>query len=508
MASVLDKMSQHVAEFIDSVHQRFLSSLESDDAQHLEQLTVSSLNELTMQFGTADYGFNLAIEHYVEHFCELIHDVLPGILASHLPRQTALARASESTDIAFAAYYALSLIYKKENREEALRSLAGAKYTFFTRLYPLAFEVRSRYHKRVHEYEEALEYDEQAIDFLDAQGIHNHALCISYASTVCRMYDQGYPVEALQRSYAAQYIRDAISFNPEYPKYHFLRAKLLFHSARSLTDYVKMQEICQEALSSIKRAKQLQMGQPGAHFEKALREYNDLRNLILQEQNRRLDQSLPFRHISQRELRDQLQHILNSADAKECLPPNPNLMPGQKFIFISYSHCDYKSVYCDLLQLYARKIPFQYDGTLPKGTRWDSEVHDYINHEDCVGVLFFVSKNTLLSEAVEQECRLVREVLKERKPYFSVNLEGSTPPSQILMRSILQNGVDACLMKGVDNNRMVRFLTTFHDDITFVPKDPNDSDDGTDHLSELISAIMQVFPQLQTDEPQPIPVGI
>ena len=500
MALPPEQLTSRVEAFIDSIRQSFIAASEKECDEAMAEATVLSLKRIASEFGTAEYDFNYSVEHYVEHYCDLIKPYLTDILVAHLPKHASLASHNEETDIAFVAYYVLSLIYKKEDRQEELKSLIGAKYSFFTRLYPLAFEVRSRYFKRIREYEEALDSDEQAIEFLEAQNIINSALCISYAATVCRMYDQGYTVEAHQRYCAERYIQDALTYNPTYPKYHFLKGKLLFYSSRSDPDPARFSDICEKALECIKKARQLQMGQPGAHFEKALKEYSDLKALILQELNKRRDQTLPFRHISGREFYDGIEKILSASDSKDFLPPSPNLKPGQKYVFISYSHDDFKSVYCDLMSLYNKKIPFLYDGNLPKGTRWDQEVHNYIQSSDCVGVIFYVSKNTILSEAIERECRLVQDTLKGTKSYFSVNLEGSMLPSEIMMSSIIHHGIENCQRFNVNNERMMRFLSTFHDDITFVPKDPNNGPQGTSHISELTAAINNAFPELKYEQ--------
>lgn len=507
MADQQQILSLRVQTFIEETHCHFFEAMESDDLQALEQAVAVSLKTLADQFGTADYGFNLSIERYVERFCGLIQELLPGILDRHLPKHASLASLSDQTNIAFVAYYALSLIYKKEGSKEKLKSLMGEKYTFFTQLYPLAFEVRSRYYKRVREYEQALDSDELAIEFMEARGIQNYALCISYAATVCRMYEMGYTVEPHQCENAEEYIIAAINYKPDYPKYHFLRGKLLFYSGRDTQDLKRFHTICDEALQCVKKARMLQMGQTGAHFEKALWEYNELIAKISQERRSREDQSLTFRHVSERQLRESIGKILSSSDASTVRPQNPKLKPGQKFVFISYSHQDYKSVYCDLWALYAQKVPFQYDGDLPMGKRWDTEVHDFISREECVGVIFFVSQNTLLSEAIEKECRLALEASKSGKRYFSVNLEGRMPPSEILMNSIVRHGIDHCLQSHVDSERMVGFLKTFHDHITFVPKLPEDGPAGNAHIPELINSIKKAFNTLEIGERSAVSAG-
>ena len=497
MSTAQEILKEKVDAFIVSVEKRFVAAMDHAEENALRQVTLDALYQLAENFGTSDYGFNLVLEHFVERFCDLITDYLPGILSSLMPKHAAFVSRSTDTDVAFVSYYALSLIYKKEDCQVLLRSLIDERYNFFTQLYPLAFEVRSRYYKRIHEYDNALEADELAIDFLKVKDITNYALCISYASTVCRMYEKGYTVENYQKDNAWLYIQNAISYNPQYPKYHFLKGKLHFYANRGMQDIEAFQICCSEAISCIKHARSLQMEQPGAHFNAALQEYNKLMTLITQESRKRTDQSLPFIHLSEQELRQSIEKVLTANDKKECPPPNPNLKPGQKFVFISYSHLDFKSVYCDLWTLYAKKVPFQYDGGMPAGIRWDAEVHNYINREECVGVIFFISPHTLLSEAIEIECKLAREAQKSGKRYYCVNLAGDTVPSQILMQSIIANGVEGCNAANVDDERIKNFLNTFHDKAIFLAKRPELGPNGQAHIPELLSSLKTVFPELE-----------
>lgn len=501
-------LSKRVRDFIDNTRQAFSVAIETDDPQVLEQAVVASIRTLADEFGTSDYGFNLSVERYIERFSTIVQDLLPEILKNNLPKHVALATVCDQTNIAFVTYYALSLIYKKQDSQEKLKNLMDEKYSFFTLLFPLAFEVRSRYYKRVREYDQALSSDKMAIEALEDRQIKNYALGISFAATVCRMYEMGYTVEAHERECAEQYICEAIEFKPDYPKYHFLRGKLLFYANRGLQDLTKFNEICKQAQECLNTASRLQAGQAGAYSGKAWKEYNDLIARISQERRNREDQSLPFRHFSQQEFREQIAKIINSSDSRDVRPPNPKLKAGQKFLFISYSQQDYKSVYCDLMTLYTQKIPFQYDGGLPTGSRWDTEVHEYISKEECVGVIFFVSQHTLLSEAIEKECRLALEARKNGKRYFSINLEGKMPPSEIMMNSILRHGIERCLLGHVDSERMVGFLTTFHDDIKFIAKYPDFGPDGTSHIPELINSIKQTFPTLEIGEQNASAVGV
>ena len=497
MPTAQEILTEKVDTFIISMEEHFVAAIEQPELNALQQVTLAALQQLAGDFGTSDYGFNLVMERFVERFCHQIAEHLPGILSSLMPKHLAFVSRSADTDAAFVSYYALSLIYKKEDRQDLLKSLIDERYNFFTQLYPLAFEVRSRYYKRIHEYDNALEADELAIDFLNIKNITNYALCISYASTVCRMYEKGYTVESYQKDNAWLYIQNAIDYNPLYPKYHFLKGKLLFYANRGMQDLEAFQATCSEAISYIKHARSLQMEQPGVHFNAALQEYNKLIALITQESRKRSDQSLPFMHLSEQELRKSIQQVLSAEKRKDCAPPNPNLKPGQKFIFVSYAHADFRSVYCDLWMLYANKVPFQYDGGMPIGSRWDAEAHNYINREECAGVLFFVSQHTLLSESVEIECKLALEAQKSGKRYYCVNLMGDTVPSKILIQSIIANGVEGCNAANVDNERIKTFITTFHDKALFLAKHPKPGPDGQAHIPELISSLKTTFPELE-----------
>lgn len=502
MAMTQEMLNQRVDDFISSIQADFVATIDSIDPQDMKQATVNALHRLVDTFGTSDYGFNLSVELFVERFCDLIRVHLPDILSLYMPKHIAFVTQSTQTNIAFVAYYALSLIYKKEDREADLKNLTDEKYRFFTQLYPLAFEVRSRYYKRVHEYENALDADEFAIEYLANQNIINYALRISYASTVCRMYEEGYSVEPDQHKHAKEYIDNAIQYNPNYPKYYYLKAKLIFYSGRKLQNSQQFNKICDEAVSNIKHARRLLMGQPSAHFEKSLNEYNELLNKISQETRIISDQLLPFRPFSKEELHSRIQAVISAENPKECLPPNPNLKPGQKYFFVSYSRKDFKAVYCDLLMLYANKIPFQYDACLSKGERWDEEVHKYINREECLGVVFFISRNTPLSEAVEIECRLALEFSKKGKRYFTVNLEGDLAPTKLLMHCVLDHGVDTCWDSQLRNPRMITFLNTFNDNIIYVSRPNFTNPEESPHISELIDSIKQTFPELLSNEPE------
>lgn len=117
--------------------------------------------------------------------------------------------------------------------------------------------------------------------------------------------------------------------------------------------------------------------------------------------------------------------------------PSPKLTADTRYIFISYSHKDYKKVYCDLAQLYKSDIPFWYDSGLPAGKNWDDVVREKMTDPHCAGVIFYLSENLFLSRSIQTEILIAcgedgdPSAPKIKRDFFCVNLTDK-PPSQIL----------------------------------------------------------------------------
>lgn len=91
--------------------------------------------------------------------------------------------------------------------------------------------------------------------------------------------------------------------------------------------------------------------------------------------------------------------------------PAYNLDDGKNYIFVSYSHLDYKEVYKDLAVFSynsQRRVRFWYDEGLPIGQNWEEAAGKIIKNPHCVGVLFYLSKNLLLSPSVYKEIECVK----------------------------------------------------------------------------------------------------
>ena len=119
--------------------------------------------------------------------------------------------------------------------------------------------------------------------------------------------------------------------------------------------------------------------------------------------------------------------------------PLPKLFDKSHYIFISYSHKDYKQVYADLADLYENNIPFWYDSGLDAGANWDDVVPEKLNDPFCIGVIFYMSERLFLSRSIQKEIDIVCTPEDESscKKYFCVNLSDELP-SQILKSVFLE----------------------------------------------------------------------
>ncbi len=78
----------------------------------------------------------------------------------------------------------------------------------------------------------------------------------------------------------------------------------------------------------------------------------------------------------------------------------------QNYYFVSYSHADKDAVYSVLRGLYDKGANFWYDSELCAGDFWDEKVASKLNDPYCSGVLWFISADSLKSDAVYQEIKL------------------------------------------------------------------------------------------------------
>ena len=92
----------------------------------------------------------------------------------------------------------------------------------------------------------------------------------------------------------------------------------------------------------------------------------------------------------------------------------------RKFYFVSYSHKDRDSVFAVLDELYNQKVNYWYDVELDPGDVWNKRVEKYIKSDWCIGAIWFVSVDSILSKAVYQELSIMNELQEDEKPEFRI----------------------------------------------------------------------------------------
>ena len=469
-----------------------------DDAAFMEAVRYG-LCCIIEKYTTKEYAFNLAIEYFVGRAPSNCYDVLKSIVEKEICEANCLYDDDNELNVAFAAYYALSLIYKKQGAHDKLHALVGDKYSMLD-FHPLRFEVKSRYYKRIGEYEEALDNDDLAIQILENMGVVNQAVGISFASTVCIILEKSSSLldgDICER--AAKYIEDAIAINPSYPKYYFLKAKLLFYSMPRDASEEQIKSIVDEVNTCLRKAEVALFGSHharGNFREREIKEYSEFKKRMKDTLERR---KIPMFPKSHEELDELKSCILRSESQDACvsaymLPPVPKLQTGDKYFFVCYSSRDFKSVYCDLIELYKHKVPFRYDERLTNGEDWKKQVEQYISDNDCVGVVFYLSQNILSTDSVSDEIKIVTN---HNKKHFCVNLEGSLSPSKILIKILVEECASIPPEKYPFSGSTLRnYLNFFKDEEVFTHKFRSDQDEGVVHFKSFIDAIQKSFPAI------------
>ncbi|MBR3837650.1 MAG: toll/interleukin-1 receptor domain-containing protein [Clostridia bacterium] len=491
-AETYEKTLKEVKEVVNALLPA-LDEAESAGNEALTEETVRALQKITERFGTGEYAFNLALEYFVEKTFRSIAEILETILERALLscKKKIVPKKSD-----FAAYYALSLIYKKTDDLEGLRGLAEEIFedAFFD--YPLYNEVFSRYYKRSrspYDYRKALNHDGNAIFRLMEEKICNPGVYCSFASTVCMVLE--YDADMLsddELPRAMKYIKEAIARNPRYPKYYYIKAKLDFLSGLSLKGK-EFDALCKRVLSDLQRAESY-LVEKKVYRGAERKEYQEFCRKVWDIQDKRKH---PRFTVPAERLDEIKKAVLEAPVQNQChlLPPVPEHREEDRYFFVCYSTLDFHSVYCDLLELYRHKVPFLYDQNIASGNRWQEYVKERITDKRCVGAVFYLSKNMLNSPSFCEEIELVTGM---GKPYFCVNLEGKMPPSEILIDIILKNCKPGKRPHPISGKQMRIILDAFEDNVVYTSK--FGACDDTRHLDKYIFDITTRFEELTVGE--------
>jgi hypothetical protein len=193
--------------------------------------------------------------------------------------------------------------------------------------------------------------------------------------------------------------------------------------------------------------------------------------------------------MSEFNLETYLQQLNMAPDIENCEKvPIPPIMADQNYIFISYSHKDYKSVYADLAHLYCRGVRFWYDRGLSAGEDWEREVQEHIQDPHCCGVIFYISTNMFLSDSVFKEIEFTKTKKRPsiilQKNYFCVNLETCNISDMLFSVQEIQRQKG---LKRLDTKKLNVLTATFSDDDTYI------NFTGQHHVDDLVEQIQRKF---------------
>ena len=89
------------------------------------------------------------------------------------------------------------------------------------------------------------------------------------------------------------------------------------------------------------------------------------------------------------------------------------------YYFVSYCHKDYKKVFIDILMMQQcdSEIAVWYDRELNAGLDWEKEAKTHIYDFDCLGVIFYISENSVQSPAVFKEMQMAMDA---GKPFIPI----------------------------------------------------------------------------------------
>ncbi len=103
------------------------------------------------------------------------------------------------------------------------------------------------------------------------------------------------------------------------------------------------------------------------------------------------------------------------------------------YFFISYSHRNSVLACHDFSMLNSYEIPFWYDDGMVPGQDWKEKAKYAMNHANCKGVIFYISKASVMSNAVYEELKMAAELMDKKEEFsiFSVNIGGKSIESMI-----------------------------------------------------------------------------
>lgn len=109
-------------------------------------------------------------------------------------------------------------------------------------------------------------------------------------------------------------------------------------------------------------------------------------------------------------------------------------LSDNEYLFISYAHANSNKIYPFLNKLYDLGINFWYDEKLKVGKSWTEIALKALNDSKCKGILFFVSKEFINSDACEIEVReAYKKILENDFLYIPICVDDENISKQLIL---------------------------------------------------------------------------
>lgn len=494
------------------------------------------LESIVNNAGCHDYLFIFAITKLEERYGNEIQPYLLEILDNYINFPNKFDK-----DIAFSAFYCLGLHYKRYNEVDKLYDhlVATSYFKLFYKEYPLSFELASRYCALKGFFDRQMVLCNCTIRkvkslnkecFMIKENGYtpsndNIALKVAFVSSVCSSLEQKYVRGELKNivhienetkmhsiepedlrgffdttsndnicdflntqtiEEAKAYIEEAIVYNSNYPKYPYLKAKLMFYSAlynKEELDCDKIRTI--EKLIATAKAKENPKAQD---YELRCATYDRLLSLVCLNESQKNKSNGNMYRLSYLEKK---QDIIRE---NECPPPQkrPDVTAriGNPYAFISYSSKDFKCVYCDILEMQRRGVSYWYDkGTIPSED-WEKEVLNKLENSSCV--ICYLSRDYLISPNTLLELERIKEY---KKPVIWIDLTGKKQISKMIVDVVRSASPD--MLKQL-NSKMLNVITDLiQDDMVLIARDSDPL--SSIHLSRVEDVLYANYRSLIND---------
>ena len=181
---------------------------------------------------------------------------------------------------------------------------------------------------------------------------------------------------------------------------------------------------------------------------------------------------------------------------------------NEKYLFVSYSHRDVDFVYEKLNKLYDMGLNFWYDREIGAGKSWSKVAEAAMLNENCIGIIYFLSCNSVLSEAISKEIEFAgkkQEMMGDGFLVIPIVIKGGSYYQLVQQAFIsLKDETAANLELQLPFERVKAFLDYFPNEDLFRSSSPENFEediihDAEKHNRELLSTSNNVLIVMQNE---------